>query len=382
MRISSHPSRKVAIIHDWLGSYRGGERLLEALCELYPKADIFSLFYRPGSVGQTIERHTIYSSSLNALPGVHHYYRHLLPVFPWAIERFDLSSYDLVISASHCVAKGVIVAPRALHICMCHTPMRYVWDRTSDYFKGWKQALYSPFLHYLRIWDVTSSSRVDHFVAHSRWVAGRIRKYYRREATLIPGFVDLEKFRVGRGEKGDHYLVVSAFAPYKRIELAILACQKLGRKLFIAGEGQCAKQLKAMANETVKFLGRVSDEDLADLYGGAKALLFPGEEDFGLVPLEAMACGTPVIAYGRGGVLDTVVHGKTGFFFAEQTAEGMSHAMQEFERQGGFTSEQCRKRAEEFGRKKFLERFGSEVERWFTMNGRFDPKILTMVTDV
>ncbi|MBY0370573.1 glycosyltransferase family 4 protein, partial [bacterium] len=213
---------RVAIVHDWLVSMRGGEKVLEALLELFPQAELFTLFHKEGSVSRAIEKRTIHTSFLNRLPGVSRYYRQLLPLLPIAAEKLDVSRFDLVLSSSHCVAKGVIPNPDALHLCYCYTTMRYAWDQSSSYFRSrLSRALAAPFLHYLRVWDVASSSRVDHFVADSHFVARRIRKYYRREADVIHPFADLERFPKISGERGEYYLVVGALAPYKRVELAV-----------------------------------------------------------------------------------------------------------------------------------------------------------------
>lgn len=348
---------RVALVHDWLNGYRGGERVLEAIAGLFPKADIFTLFYEKGRIGGQLEKHRIQASWLNGLPGAQKNYRYLLPLFPMTIERFDLTGYDLVISSSHCVAKGIIPGPRTPHLCYCHTTMRYVWDQQAHYFgRGLKSALLTPALHYLRQWDVASSARVDTFLANSAFVADRIRKYYRREAEVVWPFVDLETFRPPAGDRGDYYLIVSAFVPYKRLDLAIEACRTLGRKLLIVGNGPEEKKLRQLAsgNADVRFLGALSSEELRDVYSGARAMLFPGEEDFGITPLEAMACGTPVIAYGRGGATETVVDGETGAFFHEQTAEALAEAIARWEaRPASDLAQRCYRRAQLFSRREF-----------------------------
>jgi glycosyltransferase involved in cell wall biosynthesis len=346
---------RVAIIHDWLVTSRGGERVLEALCEIFPQSEIFTLFHKPGSTTERIESRPIHASFLNRLPKVEKYYRNLLPLLPYTIEQTQLEGFDLILSSSHCVAKGVIPPPGTLHISYLHTTMRYAWDQAYQYFGGGlKEFLVSPFLHYLRMWDVTSSARVDHFIANSRFVSQRIEKYYRRPSDVVNPFVDLERFKPAHGEKGDYYLLVSAFAPYKRVDLAIEACEKLGKRLLIVGGGQQEKTLKRMGGKWTQFLGNLPDDFLPDLFAGAKALLFPGVEDFGITPLEAMASGTPVIALGAGGALETIEEGKTGLFFYEQTAEALIQAIQTFEKQPNtFTAAACRERAEFFSKSRF-----------------------------
>lgn len=355
-------TKKIAVVHDWLFTQRGGENVLEAILELYPEADLFSLFYRPTDLSPTIRKPRWRASFLNRFPFVAQYYRYLLPFFPFAIERFDLSKYDLVISSSHCVAKGVIVRPDAIHICYCHTPMRYVWDRWTDYFgRGLRRIFVAPFLTLLRGWDVASSARVDFFIANSRFVAERIKKYYRREAEVIFPFVDLTHFfKKDRKSEGNYYLAVSAPVPYKRIDLAVAACEKLGRELRIVGP-------KNRSGKFTKYFGRVGREELSDLYQGARALLFPGEEDAGIVPLEAMASGTPVIAYGRGGVTETVIDGKTGLFFPKQNVESLVAAIETFEAsEAQFSATACRERAEAFSKDNFKEKFKAFVDRHTT----------------
>ena len=359
--------KKVAVIQDWLVTYRGGEIVLDAILELYPDADVFCMFHEPGKEGPVAARHAIKASFLNNR-FLRRRYRHCLPLMPIAVERFDLSSYDLVISSSHCVAKGVIPSPGAMHVCYSHTPMRYAWDRYHDYFSGAFEFLFLPFLHYLRMWDVTSSARVDHFIANSSWTQKRIERFYRRDAKVIPPFVDFEAFKTATAKTQDYYLVVSGFAPNKRIDLAILACQKLGRRLIVVGEGQEAAALRRLSLNSTEFPGRVSLEKLKQLYAGSKALLFPGEEDFGIAPLEAMACGRPVIAFGRGGVTDSVIDGQTGLLFPEQTVESLAKAILDFEsNENSFSPEKCRTRASEFTRERFQKDFKRQVDEWWRL---------------
>ena len=334
--------------------------MLEAIAELFPSIDIFTLIHKPGTIGPVLEKYPIHTSFLNKLPGASKYYRNLLPLMPMAVERWDFREYDLVISSNSCVAKGIIPGPRTRHICYCNTTMRYAWDQYQNYFGGdWKELLIYPWIHYLRMWDVTSSARVDDFIANSNFIADRIRKYYRRDSTVITPFVDLEKFKLWEGPRENYYLVASAHAPYKRIDLAIEACRKLNRRLIVVGSGQNEGRIRELAGTSVEFTGQVSDARLLELYQKARALLFPGEEDFGIVPLEAMACGTPVIAFGSGGAQETVSAPTTGLFFYPQTADALSQAILEFEQRisSKISASNCRRQAENFSRDNFQKQF-------------------------
>lgn len=371
---------KVALVHDWLTGMRGGEKVLEVLCELFPSADLYTLLHIPGSVSKAIEGRGISTSFIQKLPMAKKRYRMMLPLFPSAIEAFDLNGYDLVISSSHCVAKGVIPPPSAVHVSYIHTPMRYVWDMYHEYFgKGnssWaaRKAM-GFFANYLRMWDVTSSSRVDHFICNSKHVAKRVEKYYRRASDVIHPPVDCSRFGITPGEK-DYYLIVSAFAPYKKIDIAIEAFNRSRQKLKIIGKGQDEKKLRALAGPNIEFLGWKSDADLAGFYAGCRALIFPGEEDFGIVPLEAMACGRPVLAFARGGALETVIPcdiscdnmkggEPTGVFFNEQTPDALSRALDSFERVfKDFNPEGIRRHALGFDRPVFRERLRNYLSRF------------------
>lgn len=319
---------RVALVHDWLTGMRGGEKVLEAIADLFPSAPIFTLFHHPGQVSEALERHPIHTSYLTGWPGSKRHYRHLLPFFPAAIEDFDLGDYPLVISTSHCVAKGVVPAPHALHLCYCHTPMRYAWDQEHTYFprrRGPAARLRNLALTALRAWDVASAPRVDHFLANSRYVARRIERYYGRRADVLPPPVDTDFFTDRSGEgahshrDGGYALVVCALAPYKRVDLAITACQRLGLELRIVGRGpeerRLAQLAAQLAGSKVRFLGRVDAEELRTLYQHATVFLQPGLEDFGIAPVEALACATPVVALGRGGVLDIVDDGVHGVLY-------------------------------------------------------------------
>ncbi len=333
---------KIAIVHDWLTGMRGGEKVLEVLCDLFPAADIFTLVHNPGTVSQKIERHRIYPSFINRLPLKKNRYRHYLPLFPTAIEKFDFKGYDLIVSTSHAVAKGVITPPDTLHISYLHTPMRYVWDMYHQYFGEGQTGRLSRkiipfFANYLRMWDVTSSNRVDWFLANSRYVARRIQKYYGRQATVIHPPVDTDNFTVSR-VSGDYFLIVSALVPYKRVDLAIGAFNEMGKRLIVVGSGPERERLRKMAGPHIDFVDWQPGDELLKYYGNCRALIFPGEEDFGIVPVEAMACGKPVIAFGKGGALETVrgfseerQEEATGVFFYRQSVPDLIAAVRKSE---------------------------------------------------
>jgi glycosyltransferase involved in cell wall biosynthesis len=351
---------RVALVHDWLTGMRGGEKVLERLCELYPEAPIFTLFHFPGKVSATIESHPIHTSFLQRAPRIERRYRSYLPLFPAAIEELDLSGFDLVISSSHCVAKGVIAPPDAFHLCYCHTPMRYAWDQEHVYFPkrhGLVPRLRSLALTGLRAWDVSSAVRVNLFAANSGFVAQRIKAYYGRDSAVVHPPVDVDFFTPGKTQKEEPYcLMVSALAPYKRVEVAMAACERLGVELRIVGEGPERERLEAMESAKVRFLGQVDGRKLRDLYRGASAFLQPGIEDFGIASVEALACGTPVVAAARGGILDIVEDGRHGVLYPDclgpaDVAEAVDKALRM-----GFNSLDLRKRAESFSAPKFAER--------------------------
>jgi len=311
---------------------RGGEKVLLSLLRLFPDAPIFTLLHLKGSVAPEIEAREIHTSFLQRLPAVATRYRHYLPLFPRAAESLDLRGFDLVVSSSHCVAKGVRPAPGARHVCYCHTPMRYVWDRYDDYFGpgrvGPLAGLLIPhFAKRLRAWDAATASRVHRYVANSAWVAKRIERYYGRPSVVVHPPVDTEFFTPGPDRPGTYDLVVSALAPYKRIELALEAYRGTGWPLRLVGSGPEAARLRAMAPPEADFLGPLSDDELREQYRGCRAVLMPGVEDFGIVPLEAMACGRPAVVYGEGGGPESVEHGRTGLVFTEPTAAALRAAV-------------------------------------------------------
>jgi len=346
---------KVALVHDWLTGMRGGEKVLEVICGLYPNADIHTLFHWRGSVSPAIERHRIHTSFLQYMPMARTQYRRYLPLFPFAVEQFDLDGCDLVISSSHCAVKSVVAPVRARHVCYCHSPMRYAWDQFDAYFGPERVGavasrwLYHPVLSRLATWDAATAHRVHRFVANSRHVAGRIRRYYNREATIVYPPVDTVFYQPAAVSSESHFLIVSALVPYKRIEIALEACRRAGARLRIAGDGPDRDRLQRMAGPDVTFLGPLSDEQLRDEYRRAHALIMPGEEDFGIVPVEAQACGRPVVALARGGALETVAEGETGVLFAEATAESLGDALARLERMS-FDSTRIRASAERFSR--------------------------------
>ncbi|MBN1939781.1 MAG: glycosyltransferase [Candidatus Aminicenantes bacterium] len=324
---------RVALVHDWLTGRRGGEKVLEVLAEIFPDAPIFTLFHFPGSQIPAIEQRVIRKSFLQRLPFIRSRYRHYLPLFPLAAELFDLQDFDLVVSSSHCTAKGIIPSPDALHVSYIHSPVRYAWNQYSAYFGPGKLGFPAKWIvpmmiHRLRTWDTASSARVDRFIANSRAVAGRIEKYYRRPAEVIHPPVDCAFFTPSEAEaERTYFLAVTALVPYKRIDLAVAACKLRGYPLKIVGDGPDRKRLRSSAGPSVEFLGSVEGEELRRLYRGAIALLMPGEEDFGIGAVEAQACGTPVIALGRGGAVETVVPGVTGLHFDEPTPLSLAAAL-------------------------------------------------------
>jgi glycosyltransferase involved in cell wall biosynthesis len=360
---------RVALVHDWLNGMRGGERVLEALAELFPGAPIFTLFHQSGTLSPQLASRTIVTSFVQRLPGVFRHYRNYLPLFPVAIESFDLTRFDLVISSSHCVAKGAIAPPEAVSVAYLHTPMRYAWDLYHDYFPperlGWlRRKIVPTAMTALRAWDVSSSARVDRFIANSQLVSRRIGLYYRRDARVIHPPVDFAFYSAVPRQATDYYLIVSALVPYKGIGTALAAFSGLDRPLLVVGEGPEMARLRAVAPPNATFAGHVPREKLRSLYAGARALIFPGKEDFGIVPLEAMAAGCPVIALAAGGALETVVDGETGTFFAQKDPELLREAILRAEGTD-LSGEACRERARGFDRPLFLRRLKEGIDQSF-----------------
>jgi glycosyltransferase involved in cell wall biosynthesis len=369
----------VALVHDWLTGMRGGEKCLEAFCELFPEADLYTLIYVPEMISAVIQSMKPRSSWIGRLPAIRHYYRYCLPLFPSAIERLELAGYDLILSSSHCVAKGIL-PHRALHVSYLHSPMRYVWDLHGLYFGPG-----SPFLtrtamalcrRYLQRWDIRSAERVDFYLANSKNVALKIKELYRRNATVIHPPVDLERFYI-HPRPEPYFLIVSALVPYKRVDIAVEAFNELRLPLKIAGDGPLRRKLQKKAGPTIEFLGWVEEKGLADLYASCQALIFPGEDDFGIAPLEAQASGRPVIAYGRGGALETVAPldgcnevGKarseiaTGILFKEPSVSALVAAVEEYRKnEGNFSPAALRSHASRFSRESFMERLREYIEK-------------------
>jgi len=364
-QVRTSSEMRVAIVHYWLIGMRGGEKVVEALCAMYPHADIFTHVYEPGAMSPTIRAHRVTTSFIGSLPRAARAYKSYLPLMPLALEQLDLRGYDLVISSESGPAKGVIPPAGALHVCYCHSPMRYVWNMFHDYrersgpLTRW---LMPPLSHYIRTWDAVSANRVHEFVANSRTVAQRLRSYYRRDSTVIHPPVDTTSFAsVSPAELGDYHLMVGELVRYKRPELAVQAFNRSGLKLVVIGGGEMLNELRAMAGPTVTILGPQPFASLQHHYARARALIFPGEEDFGIVPVEAMASGRPVVAFGRGGATETVIEGVTGTFFMEQTVDALLDAVERCARMP-FSPEAAVSHAGKYG----VARFSLEMESFIT----------------
>jgi glycosyltransferase involved in cell wall biosynthesis len=359
---------KVAIVHYWLVNYRGGEKMLEALLEMFPQADIYTHVYNPKAMPDSINSHRVFTSRINRLPFAKKLYQFYMPLMPNALMDFNLQGYDLVISSEAGPAKGVVPNPNAYHICYCHSPMRYLWDMYHEYFRGtgaFVRFFMKKLIPSLRIWDITSANLVDRFITNSHYVAKRIQRIYNREATVVYGPVVIEKFLSAQRKPSDYYLFFGQITGYKRADIAIEACIKSGRKLIVAGVGLKKRDIRKYEKSGyVSFKGRVSDEEAISLYSGAKALLYPGIEDLGLVPIEANAAGCPVIAYRDGGALDTVKENLTGLFFDEQTPESLITALDFFEKNEVTFNDRglFNEHVQQFSQKAFIERIQSVLE--------------------
>jgi glycosyltransferase involved in cell wall biosynthesis len=350
-----HWSRlRVVLCHDWLTGMRGGERVLEILCQAFPEAPIYTLIHHRSAISETINRHPIQASWLQRLPGIEKRYRHLLPLFPAAIQSFDPPEADLLISTSHCVAKSIRTRPGTPHLCYCFTPMRYAWLFHDEYLGNpVKRLLAKPLLAWLRRWDRATASRVTNYVAISRHVQDRIARFYGRESAVIHPPVDLDRWTPDYREPRGYDLIASALVPYKKLDLAVTVYTRSGYPLRIVGVGTEMDRLRALSGPNIEFLGWQSDERLLELYRGCRALIFPGEEDFGIVPLEAQACGRPVVAFGKGGALETVKAGVSGVFFDTQTPDALAAAIAESATQA-WDSPVIRAHSETFGIPAFI----------------------------
>jgi glycosyltransferase involved in cell wall biosynthesis len=356
---------KVAIIHYWLVGMRGGEKVIEALCEMYPQADIFTHVYVPEMVSDRIRQHRIIPTFINSLPRAARMYKTYLPLMPLALEQLDLNGYDLIISSESGPAKGIIPPADALHVCYCHTPMRYIWNMYHDYRKSagrFARLMMPPLSHYLRMWDVTSAARVDSFVANSATVARRIHRYYGVDSVVIPPPVDIGAFSVAApSELGDYYLMAGELVSYKRPDLAVRAFNEMKLKLVIIGGGEMLEEIRSLAGPTVTVLGTQPFDVLKQHYARCRALIFPGEEDFGMVPVEAMASGRPVVAFGKGGATETVANGVSGVFFAEQSVEAISSAVRNLA-DIEIDSKKIVAHAAQFGRDRFFQKMRAHID--------------------
>lgn len=360
---------RTAFMHDWLTAFAGAERVLEAMLEVYPESPIHTLVFEPNNFGDSpIGNARVRTSFVQKLPLGRSKYRSYLPFMPLAIEQFDLGEFDVVISSSHAVAKGALTRADQLHISYVHTPIRYAWDLQNQYLReagmerGLKGALARWLLHYIRNWDVASANRVDVFVANSRYVARRIWKIYRRKARVIYPPVDVERF-TPRPDREDFYLALSRLVPYKKMDLIVSAFTRIGRPLVVIGDGPDFAKIKRLAGPNVKLLGHQPDEVVRDHMERCKAFVFAADEDFGIAPVEAQAAGAPVIAFGKGGVTETVIPGKTGLFFMAQEEKSLAEAVSSFEqRDWQFDVQAIRENAERFSKQRFLTEFSELVE--------------------
>lgn len=362
---------KTAIVHDWLVNYGGAERVVEQMLLLYPDADIYTLVYDEKKMGKIFPKEKVHTSSLQKIPMAEKLYTKFLSLMPKAFEEFNLTGYDLVIASSSCCAKGVITSPTTPFIAYIHSPMRYAWDLYYDYLKNsgrLTKFFMKRWMPDIRKWDYISSQRIDTLVANSSYIARRIKKFWNRDAAVVYPPVDTDRLSVSDEAAGDYFVVFSRFVPYKRIDLAISACARLNKKLIVIGSGSQEKELKLLAasckNADIKFTGRISDSEVKAYLQKCRALIFCAEEDFGIIPVEAQACGRPIIAFGKGGALETVVNEKTGVFFEEQSVESLVKAIEKFEKldkENTFNPKKIREHAEKFSAENFRKNLSEQI---------------------
>lgn len=354
---------KVAITTDWLNSFGGAERVLLELKEMFPEAPVYTTVHRPEQLPAEMRSWEVRTSFLQKIPFATRKHQAFLPLMPMAWEQFDFREFDLVITCSSACAKGILTPAGVTNISYCHTPSRYLWDLYHDYTRNHPaRALIAPVAHWLRMWDRMSSTRVDHFVANSHEVSDRIQRHYGRDSEVIYPPVDVDRFEPSNGEHDDYLLVVSRLVEYKRIDLAVQAANRLGRRLIVVGDGGERKKLEEMSGPTVSFMGRLPDDQVAHLLSHCQAFMFPGFEDFGIAAVEAQAAGRPVVAYGRGGATETVIDGVTGVHFLEQTPEAVADAIERLDRLN-VDPAICRQNAERFHRDEFRRRIARTIER-------------------
>lgn len=368
---------RVAIVHDWLVNYGGAERVVEAFLSIYPDADIFTLVYDEKKIGKIFPKEKVHTSFVQKIPMASKLYTKMLPLMPKAFESFDFSSYDLVLCSSSSCAKGVITPPSVAHVAYIHTPMRYAWDQFFEYQKRSKKIVaffMNRFMPSIRLWDFVSSQRIDCLIANSKYIQRRIKKYWNLESSVVYPPVDTERLSPNNEKAEDFYVVFSRFVPYKRIDLAISACGELGKKLVVIGGGSQEKELKLLASKydksKITFTGRISDSEVKNYLQKCKAMIFCAEEDFGIIPVEVQACGRPVIAFAKGGALETVVENETGVFFNKQETQSVIEAIQNFEtldEQNVFNSGKIAEHARSFSTERFCNQIKEKIE--LTMKG-------------
>lgn len=355
---------KVALVHDWLTNMGGAERVVINFKEIYKDSPIYTTLYNPEKLDDELKNTDVRTSFLQNEKNLKKGHQSLLPFMPMAFESFDLNEYDVVLSSSSSCAKGVVTNPNSMHVCYCHTPMRYSWEFYYEYANNWdmkkiKKNMLKYFINYIRVWDNVSSNRVDYFIANSQNVARRIWKHYRRESVVIHPPVRCKLFNISDIDE-DYFLILSRLVPYKKVDLAVKAFNELGLPLVVIGDGVERQKLESMAKDNIKFLGRQPDSVIKEYYSKCRAFLFPGDEDFGITPLEAQASGRPVIAFGKGGALETVVENESGVFFEKQTVESLKYAVKKFENIK-FDKQIIRKHAEEFDEDIFKQKINNFI---------------------